>query len=77
MKAITIKNPYASAFIDGRISIEMRSWCTGYRGKLLIVSSTVPVCRYPEFADGYALGEVDLVDVRPFRPEDCACALFK
>ncbi len=36
MKALTIKQPYASMIINGYKKYEFRSWNTHYRGKLLI-----------------------------------------
>lgn len=42
MKAICIKQPWAQLIADGIKTIEIRSWKTKYRGKLLIVASTRP-----------------------------------
>ena len=36
MKALTIKEPWATLIIDGYKKYEFRSWKTNYRGKLLI-----------------------------------------
>jgi len=36
MKAITIKEPFASLIIDGYKKYEFRTWKTNYRGKILI-----------------------------------------
>ena len=36
MKALTIKEPWASLIINGYKTYEFRSWNTSYRGKILI-----------------------------------------
>ena len=36
MKALTIKEPWATLIIDGYKEYEFRSWKTNYRGKILI-----------------------------------------
>ena len=36
MKALTIKEPWASLIINGYKEYEFRSWKTNYRGKILI-----------------------------------------
>lgn len=36
MKALTIKQPYASLIVDGIKDIENRTWKTNYRGRILI-----------------------------------------
>lgn len=65
MKAISIKQPFASLVAAGHKTIECRSWRTAYRGQLLICSSKGDY----EINDGMiapggmALGVVDLVDV--------------
>lgn len=65
MKAISIKQPFASLVAAGHKTIECRSWRTAYRGQLLICSSKGDY----EINDGMiahggmALGVVELVDV--------------
>ena len=36
MKALTIKEPWATLIIEGYKEYEFRSWKTNYRGKVLI-----------------------------------------
>lgn len=36
MKALTIKEPWATLIIEGYKEYEFRSWKTNYRGKILI-----------------------------------------
>jgi hypothetical protein len=42
MKAITIKQPWASLIVHGIKDIENRSWKTNYRGKILIHAAAKP-----------------------------------
>lgn len=77
MKAISIKNPYAQAIIAGEKTIEVRSWRTAYRGRLVIVSSKTPVYRDENFLNGHALGEVDLIEIRSLTVDDAEAAGFE
>lgn len=43
MKAITVKQPWASLIVAGIKDIENRTWATKYRGPLLIHASAKPV----------------------------------
>ncbi len=43
MKAISIKQPWASLIIEGVKDIENRTWKTSYRGTVLIHSSSKPI----------------------------------
>jgi len=66
MKAVSIKQPWASRIASGEKTIETRTWKTDYRGEILIVSSKSPEIR----PAGYALAIARLVDARPMRKED-------
>lgn len=75
MKAISIKQPWASLVAAGTKTVECRTWKTHYRGPLLICSSKGDV----EIDDrgenlilpgGMALAAVELVDVRPMTEAD-------
>jgi predicted transcriptional regulator len=59
MKAISIKQPYANAIVNGSKTVEFRSWRTNYRGPLVIASSQSPKIK----PWGCAIGIVDLVDI--------------
>jgi ASCH domain. len=39
MKAISLKEPWASLMLEGKKTIETRVWKTNYRGKLLLCAS--------------------------------------
>ena len=39
MKALSVKEPWASLIRSGKKTIETRTWNTNYRGKLLICTS--------------------------------------
>jgi hypothetical protein len=76
MKAISIKQPWASLAAAGYKTVECRTWKTAYRGELLICSSKGDV----EINDGLispggmALGVVDLLDIRPMTKNDLESA---
>jgi len=42
MKAISLKQPWASLVASGQKTIETRTWCTSYRGPILICASKKP-----------------------------------
>ena len=67
MKALSVKQPWASCIIDGGKTVECRTWKTSYRGPLLICSSKGDI-DFPEengliAPGGMALGVVELVDI--------------
>jgi len=68
MKAVSIKQPWASQIADGTKTLEVRVWPTEHRGPLLICSSRRP------FIDGHRHGEalcvVNVVDCRLMTPSD-------
>ena len=66
MKALSVKQPWANRIATGGKTIELRTWRTGYRGRLLICSSKRPVIE----PAGCAVAVVDLVRCRIMRPED-------
>jgi len=66
VKALSIKQPWASMIARGEKTIETRTWRTKYRGPLLIVSSKKPVIK--GLPAGMAIAVVDLVDCRPMTP---------
>ena len=70
MKALSIKQPWASLIASGEKTIETRTWPTSHRGPLLIVSSKSP----PIEPAGVALAIVDVVDCRPMVQKDEAGA---
>lgn len=70
MKALTIKEPWASLIIEEYKKYEFRSWKTNYRGKILIHSSmSVEKDMLSRFKDydisinpGFIIGEATIVD---------------
>ena len=67
MKALSIRQPWASLIASGRKTIEVRSWPMAYRGPLLVCAGKKPHAGMPV---GVALAVVDLLDCRSFRPDD-------
>ena len=70
MKALTIKEPWASLIVQGFKKYEFRSWKTNYRGKILIHAGLTTdklvldrISKYNlELNNGYIIGEAELVD---------------
>lgn len=70
MKALTIKEPWATLIIEGYKKYEFRSWKTNYRGKILIhagLSLEKNMIEIFEKYDldykfGYIIGEAEIVD---------------
>lgn len=75
MKALSIKQPWATMIASGDKTIETRRWSTDYRGELLIVSAKTPKIE----PAGYALAIVTLVDCRRMteRDEPEACCRWQ
>ena len=67
IKALSLKQPWASLIASGKKTLETRTWPTNYRGDLLICSSKKPKGQGPT---GVALCLVEVVDCRPMFPED-------
>ncbi len=75
MKAISLKEPWASLVMNGKKTIETRVWQTKYRGKLLICASAIPKSE----VSGNAIAVANLVDCRPMTKADerqACCAVY-
>lgn len=68
MKALTVRQPWASLIAQGAKTIEIRSWPTKYRGPLLITASATP--RPAGLPTGCTICLVDLIDCRPLTQSD-------
>lgn len=83
MKALSVRQPWASAIAWGEKSVEHRSWSTDYRGPLLIHASGSPFALELDGGDtmplpyGVIIARVELVDVHPFTAADCAAACME
>ena len=70
MKALTIKEPWATLIIEGYKEYEFRSWKTNYRGKILIhAGMTLEKDNVIKFQDynlkyskGAIIGEAEITD---------------
>jgi hypothetical protein len=71
VKALSVRQPWASLIACGRKTVEIRSWRTAYRGPLLICAAKKPRGLGPV---GVALAVVNLLDVRRFEPGDARAA---
>ena len=76
MKALTIKEPWASLIINGLKEYEFRSWTTNYRGKILIHASLKKDLRISQFKElnlsyqpGYIIGEATIDKIVKVTPK--------
>jgi hypothetical protein len=91
IKALSVKQPYATWIAEGKKTIEIRTWRTKFRGRFLIVSSRATDLLFEEIGpdnlgEGYrddwplgmALAEASLVDCRSMTEDDekAACCEF-
>ena len=78
MKAISVRQPWASFLAGGGKSVECRTWRCSYRGPLLICSSKgdYPINDGLIAPGGMGLGVVELVDVRPMTEADVPAAML-
>lgn len=73
MKALSLKQPYASLIVEGLKTIETRTWATKYRGQiLLLASASIKRGRW-----GHAVAVADLVDCREMTKKDEKAACCK
>ncbi len=82
IKALSIKQPWASLIAWGDKTVEWRSWATKYRGPLFIHASGRKFIaddddESVELPTGVIIARADLIDVRPFLPTDRAAALMR
>ena len=65
MKALTIKEPWASLIINGYKKYEFRSWKTNYRGKILIHAGkgrdNISIFNL-DYGYGEIIGEAEIID---------------
>ena len=66
MKALSIKEPYASLILQGKKTIETRVWKTKYRGSILLCASQIP----KSDISGKAFATAEIIDCRPMIKED-------
>ena len=66
MKAISIKQPWASKILKGEKTIETRTWKTKYRGQILLCASKIP----KSDISGMAFATADLIDIKIMTKED-------
>lgn len=80
MKALSVRQPWASLIAWGDKTVEHRSWSTAHRGPLLIHASGRPFVAEDDEGERVALpygvivARVELVGVREFAPDDCKAA---
>lgn len=73
MKALSLKEPWASLVLQGRKTIETRVWKTDYRGDILFCCSQNPKSEI----SGKAFAIVELSYCRPMEKKDEKAACCK
>lgn len=66
MKVLCIKQPWVNHILSGEKTIEIRSYNTNFRGKLLIACSKSPKSEL----GGYVVAEAEIINSRPTKPSD-------
>jgi len=61
MKVLSVREPWASLIIEGKKPIELRTWKTRYRGRIMIHRSG---------KDGGIVGMAELVDIFEIKSKD-------
>jgi len=81
MKALTVRQPYATEIIRGRKTLEVRSRPTTRRGPLAIHAAQAAADGWEweeggeaEFPRGVVMGTVNVTGCRPFTPADVGAA---
>jgi len=75
MKAISLKQPFASLITEGKKTIETRRWPTRYRGDVLIVASKKP--KIDNLPIGVAVCVARISNCRPMLKTDERAACCK
>jgi len=77
MKALVIRQPWASLIMSGKKSIELRTWRSHFRGQFVVCASAgapkkANAGRFPglDMPRGVAVAVVELVNVREATAED-------
>jgi hypothetical protein len=70
MKALSMKDPWATLLLQGKKTIETRKWTTKYRGEILFCAT-----KWPHSAiAGLAFATAELIECRPMTKDDEAAA---
>ncbi|MDP3882296.1 MAG: ASCH domain-containing protein [Nanoarchaeota archaeon] len=76
MKALSLKQPYAELILQGKKTIELRTWNTHFRGKFLIHASksvdheAMKRFGFSKLPTGFIIGKAELVDVKRYANEE-------
>lgn len=76
VRALSVRQPWASLIADGKKTIELRRWRCGFTGELLIVASKAG-SKSDGLPRGVALCIVDVVECRAATPADAGRACCK
>lgn len=81
MKALSVRQPWATFIIDGLKTIEVRSWPTKFRGRLAIhvsqkLAGGFRAADWVDLPRGAIIGTVEVVGCKPLTPEAAKLAGF-
>jgi len=71
MKALCIKEPWATLILQGKKTIETRTWTTNYRGEILLCASKNPKSNISGKA--FATAIIKDVQIMSKHDEEAAC----
>ncbi len=75
VRALVVRQPWASQIVSGEKTVELRSWRTRYRGLVLVVAGVKPWGKERSAGPlGAAIGICELVSVREARAADAVLA---
>ena len=81
MKALSVRQPWASMLVAGLKTIELRTWAVDYRGPIAIVASKTgdrsALRDWPDGPRGAIVGVVELIDIRDAVPLDSEASCFE
>ncbi|MBI4144609.1 ASCH domain-containing protein [Candidatus Woesearchaeota archaeon] len=72
MKALSLKQPWAELILQGKKTIETRTWKTSFRGKFLIHASKTPnkaamaAFGFADLPYGCIVGEASITDIKTY-----------
>lgn len=78
MKALSLREPFATLIVNGKKTIELRTWNTKFRGEFLVHASKIPIIEQCEkfgfdvstITLGAIIGKATLYDVKEYESRE-------
>ena len=77
MRALVVRQPYAAQIARGEKTIEVRTWHTQYRGRMLIYAGRTADPGGANLPRGVTVCAATLIDCRPFTRDDTGAAMSR